>query len=93
MSRCSSTGSDRKEHCTSTQDGLKLIELLQNFLVQQTEHIEVLKTRIRNAEEERDAYKHKLEASSSAELLWSDKATQTGENSASAVSTASNIST
>eukprot|EP00794_Sanderia_malayensis_P006050 gene6050-6752_t len=66
MSRSApSAGLDRKDSCTSTQDGLKLIELLQNFLVRQNEQVESLKSRISTLETERDFFiekYHKLKA-------------------------------
>ncbi len=85
MSRANSASasSDRKDSsCTSTQDGLKLIELLQNFLVKQNEQLELLKTRVKDLEEERDFFiekYQKLKSTCAANLEKQDAETQTNE--------------
>ncbi len=63
MSRSNSSGSaDRKETCCGTvQDGLKFVEMLQNFLVKQNEQIESLKTKVSGLEEERDFFIEKYQ--------------------------------
>ena len=78
MSRLSSASSDKKDSCTSTQEGLKLIKLLQNFLVQQNEQIEILKNSVKSLEEERDALLSKIRVNDTYSLR--DIATQTDEN-------------
>ena len=55
MSRINRGNWNRKsERSTSTSDGLKLIELLQNFVVQQNEQIENQKAQISVLTKERD---------------------------------------
>ena len=75
MSNTKAAGSDRKETCTSTQEGLKIIEVLQNFLVHQSEEIEGLNKKLKVLEDEKDALKAQVYSRN--EMKWQNAATQT----------------
>lgn len=90
MSSLRVAGSDRKDACTSTQEGLRIIEQLQSFLVHQNEGIEALKQTIRILESERDALIS--ERKSHYDMKWQDAATQT-EASCKCYTAASEIDT
>lgn len=75
MSVFKAAGSGRKDACTSTQEGLRLIGLLQNFVVHQNEEIDALKERIKKLEEEKNALK--LERDRDNRVKCQDIVTQT----------------
>ena len=90
MSSFRVAGSDRKDACTSTQEGLRIIEQLQSFLVHQGEEIDALKQTIRALELERDALIG--EGKLPYEMKWRNAATQT-EASCKCYTAASQIDT
>jgi len=75
MSNSGAASSDRKNACTSTQEGLRLIEQLQNLLIRKDEEIDALKEDIRALKIEKNTVVGGIKSHN--DMRWKNAETQT----------------